>query len=367
MKAITVDPGRRTVQLVERDEPPPPERDEVLLRILDVGICGTDREIMDFEYGTPPSGSAELVLGHEALAEVVAAGGDVDDLAAGDLVVPMVRRPCDEPRCVPCRNGRQDYCTTGSYTERGIKELDGFMTELVVDERRWLHPVPRELRDVGVLVEPLTIAQKALAQVWALQQRLVWGEEPGTGQGLTAVVLGAGPVGLLGAMALQTAGFRTVVYSRTPAPNDRADLAEAIGAPYYSSDELTGTELTAEIGPIDLCYEAAGVSHAAFDLMGHMAPNAVFVLTGVPGDEADKTMETDTLMRAIVLGNQAVLGTVNAGASDFTAAISNLVEFQRRWPGPLRSLVTGRHPLERYDDVLQGRTGGIKDVLSVTA
>lgn len=243
MKAIAVNPERRDVALIERDEPALETATSVLLRILEVGVCGTDREIADFEYGTPPAGSSELVLGHEALGEVVEVGADVSDLKAGDLVVPMVRRPCGDASCAPCRNERQDYCITGDYTERGIKEVDGFMAEYVVEDRRWLHPIAAELRDIGVLVEPLTIAQKALAQVWAVQQRLVWGDNPGTGEGLTAVVLGAGPVGLLGAMALRTAGFETFMYSRSPAPNDRAELSESIGVPYISSQEVSADQL----------------------------------------------------------------------------------------------------------------------------
>src|SRR5262249_35095397 len=161
--------------------------------------------------------------GHESLGEVIEVGPGVSRLRPGDLVVTMVRRPCRQEACVACRDDRQDFCFTGQFRERGIKEEHGFMTEIVVDDERYMNAVPRELREVGVLVEPLTIAEKALAQVWQVQQRLPWACSFTPGEPKAhchlAVVIGAGPVGLLGAMALVNAGFDTTVYSRGAAPN----------------------------------------------------------------------------------------------------------------------------------------------------
>lgn len=363
MQAVVVRPQHRAVEVADIPEPAVQTPAQVLLRMLEVGVCGTDREIADFQYGTPPNGDDYLVLGHESLAQVVEVGSEVHDLAPGDLVVAMVRRPCDDPACRPCRQERQDYCVSGGYAERGIAGLHGFMTEYVVDDRRWLHPVPAHLRDVAVLIEPLTIAEKAMEQVWAVQQRLPWGERERSGEGLRALVLGAGPVGLLGAMALQVAGFDTFVYSRSPAPNPKADVAEAIGAPYISSAEVTPDELRKTLGRIDLCYEAAGISHAAFDVLHVLGANGVFILTGVPGDEEPAHLDSDDLMRDIVLGNQAVVGTVNAGAVDFVAAIDDLVTFDQRWSQPLRRLITRRHPISSAAQLLTGRSDGIKDVI----
>src|SRR5213078_4594126 len=210
MKAVAVFPGKRQVQLIDREPPRLAAPTEVRLRMLDVGVCGTDREICAFQYGTPPAGHDHLVIGHESLGEVVEVGAAASRLKPGDLVVPMVRRPCPHADCVACRAGRQDFCFTGDFSERGIKGLDGFMTETVVDDERYMHVVPRSLRDVAVLVEPLTIAEKALIQVSQVQQRLPWAcaVEPGKPRRAChrAVVLGAGPVGLLGAMALAAAG-----------------------------------------------------------------------------------------------------------------------------------------------------------------
>lgn len=365
MKAIAVRPGDRTVTLLDVDEPPEPGPEEVVLRILEVGVCGTDREIAAFEYGTPPAGHDHLVLGHECLGEVVAVGSGVRGHRAGDLAVPMVRRPCTEPSCLPCRSGRADYCLTGDHVERGIKELDGFMAERVVEGAAWLHPVPSGLRDVAVLTEPLTIAEKGLAQIRRICGR-VREVDGNWGEGLTAVVVGAGPVGLLGAMALQAEGFRTFVYSRSPAPNEKADLAESIGAPYVSSQEVSPQELRELVGGrIDVVYEAAGVAGVAFDVLDVLGSNGVFCLTSVARPEPPRSLDISALVRRMVLENQVMVGTVNAGAEDYVAAIAHLQSFQDRWGDAVGALITGRHPMSSYEELLRGKSTGIKNVISV--
>src|ERR1700733_12723410 len=263
MKAVSVFPGSREVKVIEQQDPGISQPDQVLLRILDVGICGTDKEICSFEYGTAPAGDEHLVIGHEALAEVVQVGPAVERLRPGDLVVPSVRRPCPHPGCLACRSGHQDYCYTGDFSERGIKEAHGYMAEYVVDHKQYMNVVPPHLRDIAVLAEPLTIAEKAVAQIfWMMQQRPPW-IDPETpreerGQGLSALVLGIGPVGLLGAMVLVTAGFRTYIYSREVPPSPRIDLVEAIGATYVSTQTTSSGELTEQIGNIALLYETVG-------------------------------------------------------------------------------------------------------------
>ncbi|HYC00845.1 MAG TPA: glucose 1-dehydrogenase [Candidatus Limnocylindrales bacterium] len=371
MKSIAVFPSTRELRIIEEPEPRIASPSQVLLRILDVGICGTDREICSFEYGLPPAGSSHLVIGHESVAEVVEVGAAVTSLRRGDLVIPMVRRPCAHAHCTACRAGRQDFCYTGDFCERGIKGAHGFMTELVVEEERYLNPVPRSLRDIAVLVEPLTIAQKALIQLWDIQERLPWGcpHRPGRSHGhcRRAVVLGAGPVGLLGAMALCAAGFETIVYSRDRTPHPKAELTQAIGATYVSSEDVTAAELAEQVGTIDVVYEAAGASRVAFDVMQALGPNSVFIFTGVPGRREPVEVDTDRLMRNLVLRNQVVFGTVNAGRDAFEAAIRELAGFAQRWPGVVSSLISGRHSIESHRELLLGRPGGIKHVLQMAA
>lgn len=368
MKAVAVAPGTRSVGLVDQDEPRIAEPTQVKLRMRDVGVCGTDREICAFQYGTPPAGSPHLGIGHESLGEVVEIGPGVSRLRPGDLVVPMVRRPCAHDTCAACRAGRQDFCFTGDFSERGIKNLHGFMTEMVVDDERYMHVVPSALRDVAVLVEPLTIAEKALIQIDQVQQRLPWActVEPGTARRTChrAVVIGAGPVGLLGAMALVARGFDTTVYSREPAPNPKADLVAAIGARYVSAQDTSIDQLAESVGTIDLVYEATGASAVAFDMMKVLGTNGIFVFTGVPGRKAAIEVDTDVIMRNLVLKNQVVFGTVNAGVEAFEAAIRDLATFEARWPVATRSLITGRHPVEAYRDLLVGPAHGIKNVLT---
>src|SRR5215469_5889385 len=164
MQALAVFPSKKHLQLVEIPQPKLQRATDVLLRVHEVGLCGTDREISSFEYGSPPPGSDHLILGHESLAEVVEVGREVSSVKPGDLVVAMVRRPCPHAECRACRAGRPDFCLTGDYTERGIKGADGFLTDYVVDDEAFLVKVPRPLADVAVLVEPLTVITKAADQ-----------------------------------------------------------------------------------------------------------------------------------------------------------------------------------------------------------
>src|SRR5215470_15943182 len=160
MKAVAVFPADRAVQIIDHPEPNIQASDQIKVRLLDVGVCGTDREIISFQYGTPPEGSDYLIIGHESLGQVVETSERVTKAKPGDLVVLTVRRPCPHPSCIACRSGRQDFCYTGDFTERGIKQRHGYMTEFVVEEESYVNVVPGALRDVAVLVEPLTIAEK---------------------------------------------------------------------------------------------------------------------------------------------------------------------------------------------------------------
>jgi len=369
MRAVAVIPAERQVRLVEHPEPVVASPTDVKLRMLEVGVCGTDREIVTFQYGSPPQGSEYLVIGHESLAEVVEAGASVTRVRPGDLVVPMVRRPCPHATCAPCRAGRQDFCVTGEFTERGIRGAHGFMTEFVVDDERYMNVVPPGLRDVAVLTEPLTIAEKAVAEVWKVQQRLTWsrtarsGQPPGHGQ--RAVVLGAGPVGLLGAMLLTDAGFETTVYSRASGPHDKAGLVRSLGAGYVAAETHTIQQLAERIGNIDLVYEATGASRVAFEMLAGLGTNGVFVFTGVPGRKGPVELDTDLIMRNLVLNNQLVFGTVNANRDAYEGAIRHLGSFAARWPQALRRLITSRTPLPEAPTLLTSEPAGIKSVVAI--
>lgn len=373
MKAVAVTPATKSIGIISHDEPRITRPTDIKVRMIEVGVCGTDKEIAHFDYGTPPPDSPNLIIGHESLGEVVETGAEVKDIKTGDLVVIMVRRPCAQPRCVACRAGRQDFCFTGEYTERGIKGQHGFMTECIVDDERYMIVVPPELRSIGVLVEPLTVAEKALMQVWDVQQRLPWGCAPDrrdagefqSGHCHRAVVLGAGPIGLLGALALLTAGFETWVYSRNAPDDPRVALIESFGAKFVYSEERTVTQLGEEVGNIDLVYEAVGASSLAFEVMKVLGTNGVFVFTGVPGRRAPIQVDTDFIMRNLVLRNQIFFGTVNASRENFTAAVADLARFRKRWGDKVDRLITARFPIEAHADLLLGNAGGIKNVITL--
>jgi len=361
MKAIAVKPATKEVVLLEdHPEPEITKPTEVKLEILEVGVCGTDKELVTFHYGTPPDGSDYLVIGHESLGRVVEVGKEVEDFKKGDLAVPMVRRPCPHPECTPCRSGRQDFCQTGDYVERGIKGRHGYMTERVVVDRPYLQPVPGQLGRTAVLTEPLTIAEKALEQLYDVQQRLPWGIHDHH-----AVVIGAGPVGLLGAMALIAEGFAVWVYSREAEGSDRAKLIESFGAHYVSSKTHDVKALREEVGRIDVVYEAAGAPAVAFDVMTVLGVNGVFLFTGVPGRKSPVEIETGTLMQQIVLSNQVVVGSVNAGLPAFDSAVRDLSYFKTRWPDQLATMLEHKYPIADFDTPLSGHGEGIKNVIVV--
>ena len=371
MKAVAVYPAQREVRVIDHPEPKLTSPTQAKMRVLDVGVCGTDREIVSFQYGTPPEGSDYLIIGHESLSEVVEVGAQVSKVKPGDLVIMTVRRPCPHPSCIACREGRQDFCYTGDFTERGIKQNHGYMTEFVAEEERYLNPVPHQLREVAVLVEPLTIAEKSLEQIWMVQRRLPWDCPDDAGKPAThcrrAVVLGAGPVGILGAMALKVEGFDVTVYSRSADHDEKNDIVSAIGAQYIAAETHSTEEMAKIVGPIDVVYEATGASSVAFDVLKHLGPNAVFVFTGVPGRKGPIPVDTDEIMRNMVLNNQLVLGSVNAPPQAFQSAIQHLDIFAKRWPDTLRSVITARFPIERALDALKSQPGGVKNVVAVGA
>jgi threonine dehydrogenase-like Zn-dependent dehydrogenase len=360
MRALAVVPQEKSIRLVERSVPDRPRGSEVLLRTVEVGLCGTDREIASFEYGAPPSGATELVIGHEALTEVVEAGPDVTWARPGDLVVPTVRRPCKNPRCVACREGRQDFCITGEFSERGILRADGFLCEYSIEEERYLVPVPRVLEGVAVLVEPLSVAAKAADVFNTIHSR--FGFDVARMRGL---VLGAGPIGLLGTMVLQAQGFETFVFSREDEDGARADLVRACGANYVSSGRTPLDRLSERIGKIDVVYEAVGVPEVAFGALPVLAANGVMILTGVPAKRGPVSADLSHWMLDIVLKNQVIFGTVNASRSNYEDAVRRLEQFMVLFPEAVLSLLS-RVAIDQAPDVL-ARKRGIKDVVTFAA
>jgi threonine dehydrogenase-like Zn-dependent dehydrogenase len=366
MKAVAVHMQSKEVGLVDQDIPNLSNPDDVKIRMLEVGVCGTDKEICRFEYGVPPAGSEYLILGHESLGQVEQVGPEVTGVKEGDLVVTMVRRPCLVPSCLACATAHQDFCYTGKFEERGINSIHGFMTGFIVDHDKYICKVPAHLRDIAVLTEPLTIAGKGLTELDLIQTRLPWAI-PGQMEGYqhNALVLGAGPVGILGAMALIVRGYTTYVYSLETPDDPKAQLCTSFGARYLSGKEMTMDQVAAKIGNIDVIYEAAGYSPLTFDALRVLGINGVLVLTGIPGHKPASPVDTDLIMRNMVLKNQVVVGTVNAPRAAFEKSIADLELFDQKFPKAIRDVITRRYSIEEHSDLLLGKAPGIKNVISM--
>lgn len=367
MKAVAVSAKSHSISIVDAPEPTLEEPGQLLVETLRVGLCGTDREIIEQGYGEPPEGEDYLILGHECLGRVIDAGDSSMNFKAGQLVVPRVRRPCDATTCRACRSGRPDFCLTGQFTERGIKGRHGFLCERFVDDEQYFHAVPVELGMLGVLTEPLTIAVKAMFQIRDVQDRLPYVNREKLQRGeleqTTSVVLGAGPVGLLGALALLNANSRVFVYSRVEEPNTAAQLIEKAGGEYVSSLSVDADQFREMTGPVDIIYEATGASQFAFDMTRLLGRNGIYVFTGVPGRKGPVEIHADSIMMNMVLQNQLFVGTVNAGPPAFEESISLLTQIHHRWPTILEQMITREILPEDVETAMSKPKDGIKTVV----
>jgi threonine dehydrogenase-like Zn-dependent dehydrogenase len=355
MKAVAVLPGTRDSLHVRDDAPEPhPAEGEVLVRVLEAGICGTDAEIHQGLYGTAPAGSSFLILGHENLGVVEAAPAE-SGLSEGDLVVATVRRGCPEG-CRACVSDQNDMCLTGHFLERGIGGLHGFMCESYCESPRYLIRLAPGLRAVGVLLEPMSIVQKGIEQALRIQQRVAW--EP-----RKAVVIGAGPIGILAALALRLRGLEVHVASLGPATSARARLLAQADIRYVSTAAVPLNQLPSVIGTIDLVFEATGAAAVVFDSMRLLGPNGICILSSVT--PAGKTLDTDVgaWNREMVLGNKLAFGTVNAGRRHFEAGARDLLAAQALYPGWLARLITRRMPFGEAKRALTREPDGVKTVL----
>ena len=363
MRAIALD--KASSKPVLKDDVPEPELnspDQLLIRVLEVGICGTDRAIVRGDAGEVPPGADYLILGHEMLGEVVAAGsGASADYAPGDLVVCTVRRPCRLPECPTCAHGESDMCYTGKFTERGILHADGYMTSRIVESTEFTVKLPPELRPYGVLMEPTTVVEKAILEAVLVQHRLDWVRELNNERAIArdwrfvrrALVAGAGPIGTMAAFLLRLHGVETHVTDIVPTGGYKASLVESIGARYWNSLETPPAEIARQAGNLDLIVEATGVAPVAWELLGALGVNGVLVFTGVPGDRGGEfQVQGGHLMRQQVLWNQIVMGSVNANRSYFVHAVKDLTEIARRWPEALAGVITAHHPMEDYESAL---------------
>ena len=343
MKAITVEPLKPGSARLE-DVPEPDVRDgSVLVEAIAVGVCGTDVEISEGKYGWAPPGQTRLILGHESLGRVLDPGL-ARGLKKGDLVVGIVRRPDGVP-CPACAVGEWDMCRNGQYTERGIKEIHGYMSERWRIEPEYAMKVDPSLGLLGVLLEPMTVIAKALEQVVFIGQRSFW--EP-----KTVLVTGAGPIGLLAACGAKLKGKEVHVLDRAES-GLKPDLVRALGATYHC-----GSLLDVPVEP-DAVIECTGVGSVIGDAFQKIGSGGTVCLTGVGGGGVSGYAVADTAAK-VVLKNNVIVGSVNANKRHWYKASQALAQADRAWLG---RLITRREKPESFEKALARTPDDIKVVI----
>lgn len=340
MLAITVEPGRPgSIEL--NDVPPPPKSDgAILVRALALGICGTDREIVDGLYGWAPPGLQRLIIGHESLGQIEAAPPG-SEFESGDLVVGIVRRPDPVP-CPACAAGEWDMCRNGRYTERGIKQRNGYGAEQFRVEPDFLVKVDPALGLLGVLLEPASVVAKA----WEHTLRV--GARSASWQPRSALVTGAGPVGLLAALMGAQRGLEMHVLDRVR-DGAKPALVRALGATYHSGS-------LGDLCP-DIVIECTGAASVVLDVVGRTAATGVVCLAGVSSGGHKIQFDVGDLNRTMVLENDMVFGSVNANRRHYRAAADSLAKADKKW---LAALITRRVPLPRWREAFERRANDIK-------
>lgn len=344
MKAITIVPGTPNSVSVQ-DVPEPPASDgPILVRALELGICGTDFELISADYGWPPRGSKYLILGHESLGRVEEAPAH-SGFEKGDLVVGIVRHPDPVP-CVACAVDEWDMCRNMQYTERGIKEINGFGSELWRSQPGFVVKLDPKLAGCGVLMEPTTILAKAWDHITRIGERALWKPK-------TVLVTGAGPVGLLAALIGAQRGLEVHVLDRvTEGP--KPELVHDLGGHYHT-------------GPLDklgfcpdVIIECTGVASVIVEAINMLGNDGILCLAGVSSKGQQETLDIGKINRTMVLENSVIFGTVNANRKHYQLAAEVLAQADAPW---LARMISRREPLSNWKKVFERQPDDIKVVI----
>lgn len=349
MQALVTTPGRPDSIRVQDFAAPASARDGVAVRALEVGVCGTDKEISEGAFGIPPDGEQDLVLGHELLGRVAVDG---HGFSAGQLVTATVRRSCGQ--CLACDEGSPDACDTGQYVERGITSLHGFAREIIVEDPTQLIAVPESLGRLGVLAEPTSICVRGIRHALLIGARQSWSPR-------RALVLGAGAIGVLASYQLRLAGYDVWTAGRSAPTTEKAALVAASGARYVSTADVPLADLREEVRGFDLVVEAVGDGQVMLDVLGLLRRNGVGCLLGL--DSRARLLSIDGPVVGIdtVLENRVLFGSVNAHPDDWIAAVGELEAMRRRWPDELEAMVGLRVAPDRFREAFDFR--GVKATL----
>jgi threonine dehydrogenase-like Zn-dependent dehydrogenase len=357
MKAVAVLPGKpHSVHLRDipvpkiSDQPHPhvckiPDGRAVLVKVLEVGVDATDREINEALYGNAPPGGEHLVIGHESFGQVLEVGSKVTEVRPGDYVSCTVRRPGGS---IFDLIGRNDITSEEVYFERGINLCHGYLTETFVDDAEYIVKVPQNLRHLGVLAEPASVCAKAIDQAFLAQERLqVWSPK-------RAFVLGSGQIGLLATMMLKLRGMDVYTVATRPGPHKKSEITEAYGATYVSSRETPMAELVARVGKPDLIFEATGNAEMCFRAMEILALNGVLIWTSITGGKHEVTVDAAKINLEWVLGNKLLVSSVNGNRRHFELGIQALSHGELTYPGVTERILT--HPvagLDHYQEMMR--------------
>ena len=349
MQALVVSPGEAHSTRVTEVPDVSAAEGEVWVRPLEVGVCGTDREISEGLFGIPPEGDDVLVLGHEFLGVVERDG---HGFTRGDLVTAIVRRSCR--RCLACGEGAPDSCLTGEYSERGITRLHGFARELFAEDPAQMIAIPHSLGRLGVLVEPASICERAIRHARSIGGRQPWELQ-------RALVIGAGAIGMLSTYLLRLAGLEVWTADLAAAGDPRTQLVTASGARYVSTPDESLEELREEVGGFDLVIEAAGDATVMAATLGLLRRSGVACLIGI--DPRVRQVELDGRVIGVdaILENRVLFGSVNANRVDWLAAVDSLDRARERWPDVLPEFLGLRVPLDRFAEAFAHR--GVKATL----
>ncbi|QDS92637.1 Alcohol dehydrogenase [Roseimaritima multifibrata] len=349
MKAVAVTPGKpNSVHLEEISRPSLDDISGgtgVLVRTLKVGVDATDREINEALYGNAPEGDEFLVIGHESFGVVEEVGPNVRNIKVGDYVTPTVRRPGNS---IYDQIGTYDMTSEETYYERGINLRHGFLTEYFVDDQEYIVRVPKGLKHLHVLMEPMSCAAKAVHQAYEAQRRMkVWRPR-------VAYVFGSGQIGLLTTLILRLRGLQVHTVARAPGPHLKSSIVEGFEATYVSTKERSLDDLVAETGRPDLIVDATGHSGLAFDAMKYVGHNGVVVWTSITGGDRQIEIPSDKINIDWVLGNKLLLGSVNANRDHFEMGIRDLALGEMMFPGVIEKILTSPvDGLDQYKEMMR--------------
>lgn len=339
MKAIAITPGKGEPHFIEIPKPEITSDNQIILETLQVGICGTDRAEINGGRAMAPKDKNELIIGHEMLGRVLTAGDKAGSVKQGDIGLFSVRRGCGN--CFPCNHSRNDFCETGDYLERGIKGLNGYQTEFIIDDSPYFVKVPDEIISIGVLIEPMSIVEKALDQALQIQKlRLPDASIPGWPNRINVLIAGLGPVGLLAALILRLKGANLFGLDIVEANSPRAMVIKDLGGTYINGKEVKTSDIDNKFGRFEIMFEATGIAQLEFQLIESLNANGVYVITGIPEDKKPISVLGGEIMSQLVLNNQIVLGSVNAGLEHYKMAVNDLVAANRKWPKITGNIIT---------------------------